>query len=312
MLEILWLLTPVIAAFSLVRYLRYRRQLRDEYQQRMNDMFERPRVLLIVATPVERDAVLAEARTHRDADPVADFEAGHPVYRLGVIGGADVFLAQVGMGLTSPVSAAYSVPELLAEWRPHYAIMPGICYGLREEHQRLGDIVIAEQLQVISVRAGETTIRDRGDKVTAGHRLIERFRTAKPPPGVRLWPGLLLSWDALIDSTHLRSALKAHYPDAQAGEMEGAALYAAIARTPTPTEWLVVKAISDWGQHKPKENPKDEPQDKTKEKPDDALEDKTPTTSQHHQKQAATNAAKLVLDLIATRALTTPKATTRS
>ncbi|HEX6684226.1 MAG TPA: hypothetical protein VF062_15590 [Candidatus Limnocylindrales bacterium] len=264
--------TVVMAVVCSVRYTRYRKQLKEEYRQRMNEIYERERVLLIVATPVELEAVLRQVRTYRDADPVLDFDGGHPVYRLGMIGGAEVLLAQVGPGITSPVSAAYSVPELLDEWRPGYVIMLGICFGLREERQRLGDVIVAVQLQVISVRAGETEDRDRGDKVTAGHRLVERFKVAVPPSGVRVWPGLLLSWDVLVDSGSLREALKARYPDAEGGEMEGAGVYASSVRV--GTEWIVVKGICDWGWDKNSDS----------------------------QELAAANASKLVLDLIAARA----------
>lgn len=271
MAEFLVLFTAVMAVAAGVRYARYRRELQEEHQQRMKDLYGRERVLLVVATQVEREAVL---RTCGKADPVVDFSAGHPVYRLGVIGGADVVLAQVGPGLTSPVSAVYSVPELLGDWRPSYVIMLGICFGLREERQRLGDVIVAEQLQVISIRAGETEDRDRGDKVTAGHRLIERFKVAVPPPGVRVWPGQMLSWDVLVDSAPLREALKARYLDAEGGEMEGAAVYASSVRDHGGVEWIVVKGICDWGRDKNSEA----------------------------QELAATNAASLVLDLIAAHA----------
>ncbi|XVU24638.1 hypothetical protein ACQPZJ_46750 [Actinoplanes sp. CA-054009] len=266
------LFTVVVAWFSGVRYARYRKELTEGHRERIRLLYGKERVLLVVATEVEREAVLRQARAHGDAEVTLDFGGDHPVYRLGAIGGADVRLAHVGTGLTSPVSAPYSLPEILREWRPSYVIMVGICYGLREERQRLGDVIVAEQLQVISVRAGEKEDRDRGDKATASHRLVERFKVAVPPVGVRMWSGLLLSWDVLVDSSSLRAALKARYPDAEGGEMEGAAVYVTSLRA--HTEWIVVKGICDWGQ----------------EKNSDA------------QELAATNAAALVLDLIAASA----------
>ncbi|MFF5079905.1 hypothetical protein ACFY36_22870 [Actinoplanes sp. NPDC000266] len=266
------LFTIVIAGFSGVRYARYRRELTEEHRERMKEMYGRERVLLVVATEVERAAVLRQARAHQDDDATLDFDGGHPVYRLGTIGGAEVLLAHVGAGLTSPVSAPYSLTEIIRERQPSYVIMLGICYGLREERQQLGDVIVAQQLQVISVRAGETEIRDRGDKVTASHRLVERFKVAVPPAGVRVWSGLLLSWDVLVDSSSLREALKARYRDAEGGEMEGAAVYATSVRA--HTEWIVVKGICDWGRDK----------------------------SSEAQEVAAANAATLVLDLIAASA----------
>ena len=255
-------LTVLMAVGSLLHYRRYRAALRTDYQTAMKDAFRRDRVLLLVATQVEREAVLQRAGGYRD------LSGRHPVYRLGVIGGAEVLLAQTGPGVTSPVSAAYSVPALIDEWQPRYVILLGICFGLREEEQRLGDLIVARQLRVINVRVGETEIRDRGDAVTASHRLVERFTVAEPPPGVRVWQGVLLSWDVLVDSARMRAALKARYRDALGGEMEAAGVYAACVRA--DVEWIVVKGICDWGQ------------------------DKTPEA----QGPAAANAATFVLDLI--------------
>jgi nucleoside phosphorylase len=76
----------------------------------------------------------------------------------------------------------------------------------------------------------------------------------------------------LVDSVSLRQALKARYPDAEGGEMEGAGVYASSVRV--GTEWIVVKGICDWGWNK----------------------------KWDAQELAAANAATLVLDLIAARA----------
>ena len=238
-------LTVLMAAASLVHYRRYRAALRTGYQAALDDAYRRDRVLLLVATQVEWDAVL------RRADGYRDLSGRYPVYRLGVIGGAEVLLAQTGPGVTSPISAAYSVPALIDEWQPRYVILLGICFGLREEEQRLGDLIVARQLRVINVRVGETEIRDRGDAVTASHRLVERFAVAEPPAGVRVWQGTLLSWDVLVDSARMRAALKARYRDALGGEMEAAGVYAACVRA--GVEWIVVKGICDWGQAKTSE-----------------------------------------------------------
>ncbi|MFI6073372.1 hypothetical protein ACIA5C_17515 [Actinoplanes sp. NPDC051343] len=270
-------MTIAMAVLCLVFYSRYRRKLTGEYREAMDEALRQERLLLLVATPVERAAVIAQARRHGDAEAVLEFSEGHPVYRLGLIGGVDVLLAQVGAGTTSPVSAAYSVPRLIDEWRPSYVVMVGICFGLHEERQRPGDVIVGRQLRVINVRAGETEDRDRGDAATAGHQLVERLAVAESPPGVRVWTGVLLSWDVLIDSSALREVLKARYPDAEGGEMEGAAVYASSVRE--GVEWIVVKGICDWGR------------------------DKTSGA----QELAATNAATLVLDLVAARAFAAPK-----
>jgi nucleoside phosphorylase len=265
-------LTLLMAVASIVHYRRYRAGLDEEYQAMMDEALGRDRILLVVATDTERAAVLERVRAGRKAEPTLDFSAGHPVYRLGVIGDVEVLLAQCGMGVTSPVSVAYSVPELIDAWHPRYVILLGICFGLREEEQRLGDVIVGRRLQVINLRVGETETLDQGDAITAGHRLVERFTVAVPPPGVRVWSGTLLSWDVLVDFGPLRAGLRARYPGALGGEMEGAGVYAASVRA--GIEWIVVKGICDWGRDK----------------------------SDEAQWPAATNAAGLVLDLIEARA----------
>jgi nucleoside phosphorylase len=261
-------LTLVMAAGSVAHYRRYRMALRNEYLAMMDEAAGRDRILLVVATEAERKAVLERA----GVAPSPDFSAGHPVYRLGVIGDVEVLLAQCGPGVTSPVSAAYSVPELIEEWHPQYVILLGICFGLREDEQRLGDVIVGRRLQVINLRVGEGETRDRGDAITAGHRLVERFAVAIPPAGVRVWQGTLLSWDVLVDNELLRAGLRARYPDALGGEMEGAAVYAGSVRA--GIEWIVVKGICDWAHAK----------------------------SDAAHGLAAANAAALVLDLIDARA----------
>jgi nucleoside phosphorylase len=265
-------LTILMAAASINHYCRYRAHLRKDFLAMMDERLGRDRILLVVATETERTAVLDWMQTRRGSRPGPDFSGRHPIYRLGVIGEVELLLAQCGPGVTSPVSAAYSVPELIADWNPRYVILLGICYGLREEQQRLGDVIVGRRLQVINLRVGDEEIRDRGDAITAGHRLVERFTVAEPPEGVRVWHGTLLSWDVLVDFPPLRAWLRGRYRDALGGEMEGAGVSAASVRE--GVEWIVVKGICDWDQAK----------------------------SDEAQQLAASNAAALVLGLIEARA----------
>ncbi|MFI5494768.1 hypothetical protein [Actinoplanes sp. NPDC051859] len=240
--------TALVAMASIAQSRRYFQSRRTRYEAMMGEAANQARLLIVVATPVERDAVLRRARAGRTADFPLDFSARHPVYRLGVIGGVDVLLAQCGPGMTSTESAAYSLPELISDWTPNYVIMLGICFGLHEKEQQLGDVIVGTRLQVVNLRVGETDTIDRGYTVAAGHRLMAGFAVASPPPGARLWSGTLLSWDVLVDCTPLRAALNRWYQHALGGEMEGAAVSAASMRA--DVEWIVVKGISDWGYNK--------------------------------------------------------------
>jgi nucleoside phosphorylase len=50
----------------------------------------------------------------------------------------------------------------------------------------------------------------------------------------------------LVNSRPVVAQLRWEYPDAIVSEMEGIAVYEAAAQDPKP-DWIMVKAISDWG-----------------------------------------------------------------
>jgi nucleoside phosphorylase len=62
---------------------------------------------------------------------------------------------------------------------------------------------------------------------------------------VRAKAGQILSGEKLVDSLDFKNSLLKRYPEALGGEMEGAGLFAAADRS--KVEWIVVKAICDWG-----------------------------------------------------------------
>ncbi len=274
--SVLGLVGIFVGVAAMLQYTRHLRKQGADVDALVEESGRRGKVLLLVATPVEQAVVLdrVRQRTGRAAERLF---GGYPVHKLGVLGATELVLARTGPGVTSPVSAAYGVPELVREQRPDYVISLGICYGLREEFQAECDVIVAQRLRVINVRVGEGAdgdieIRERGDSVTAGPNLVARFMMAEPPAGFRIHMGELLSWDVLVDNSRLREALRMRYQDALGGEMEGAGVYAAAVRK--QTEWIVVKGISDWGHGK-----RDDVQEK-----------------------AAGNAAAVVLDLVGARA----------
>jgi len=58
--------------------------------------------------------------------------------------------------------------------------------------------------------------------------------------------GTVLCSSMLVNSRAVVTGLREDYPDAIAGEMEGVAVFEAAAEDPKP-DWIMVKAISDWG-----------------------------------------------------------------
>jgi nucleoside phosphorylase len=59
--------------------------------------------------------------------------------------------------------------------------------------------------------------------------------------------GPLLSGETLLDSLDDKVRLFKEHPTAIGGEMEAVGIYAAASRHEANKEWIIVKAVCDWG-----------------------------------------------------------------
>ncbi|WP_162795181.1 hypothetical protein [Nonomuraea lactucae] len=273
----------LVSVVSLWRVGAARRRRTTEFAERMDEMLSRSTVLLLVATPVEWTAVIEAVGAHTNTEPVRDNRPFHTVLELGTVGGARVLLARTRPGATDPGAATLTARELIEQFEPDYLILTGICYGLREGEQRLGDVLVCTQLRVMDHRKviehedGEPVELMRGDRVAPSVTLLDRFLTARLDSGPpRVHAGPMLSGSTLLNSRTMRARMIAAEPDAIGGEMEGLGVYAAAAKS--GVDWIVVKAICDWGMGK----------------------------NDRAQKRAARNAADLVLDVLRNGALDRP------
>lgn len=210
-------------------------------------------VLLLVATPVERAAVLTAARACTGQDPQPWFLHCQTVLRLGRASNTQVVLHQTGQGATGPSGAAIASSALIRTVMPDYVILTGTCFGLRPGEQQLGDIVVSRQMRAMDHRkihqsaVGQAPVTlIRGDFVSPSATLLDRFTAlAYNFHLTTVHYGTILSAGTLADSPQFVEELLRIDPEAQAGEMEGAGVYAAAA--PDRVEWIIVKGISDWG-----------------------------------------------------------------
>jgi nucleoside phosphorylase len=266
----------LVLVAALQQYVRARRIEHARAEERIRRLRDRSRTLIMVATPVERDAVLAAARavTGVEAEPLG---APHrTVLGLGTVSRTELMLAHVEPGTVKPGSAAIAAAALIDRLDLDFLILTGICYGLDPGPQEYGDVLVCDQLRAIEHRketdppgerrepprsgreaaqriastpppAGERVVLVRGDYVTPSTVLLtglwEAQRTWRRPPEVHFGP--LLSAGVLVNSRSLRDELRRREPDAIGGEMEGAGVYAAAADA--KVDWIVVKAIADWG-----------------------------------------------------------------
>ena len=238
---------------------------------------EHTRTLIMVATAEEHRAVLAATAAVTGQQPESATLGNQVVWQLGTISATKLMLVQVEPGAVGPGSAAISAASLLSKLNPDFFIVVGIGYGLRPEGQEFGDILVCTQLRAIDHRkvaelpdappgavprsgaeaaallrdspppSGEPSVQVRGDSVIPSVAMLSRLRAVTQswtgPPAVHFGP--MLSASMLVSSRSERDRLAAQHPDAIGGEMEGAGVYAAAAHA--KVDWIVVKAISDFG-----------------------------------------------------------------
>jgi nucleoside phosphorylase len=187
-------------------------------------------VLIMTVTCAESRAVLAafEAATGQKATPVT---IGDKVYRAYVW-----IVLLVGM----------SAGKAIAALRPGAVIMVGIAFGINEQKQKLGDILVSRQLMLYDVqRVSATQIVPRGDRPHASARLLDYLTSAELDwSGAHVRFGLLLTGEKLVDNVDYRDQLRKLEVEAIGGEMEGAGVYAAC--QDARVDWVLVKSICDW------------------------------------------------------------------
>ncbi len=99
------LTTVAVGVVAGQQYLAAHRELREDSDAAMTDVITRSRVLILVVTATERDAVIDAVVARTGRTPVASFNGDRTVFALGKVGGADLLLAQAGEGgvsVTSP------------------------------------------------------------------------------------------------------------------------------------------------------------------------------------------------------------------
>lgn len=203
-------------------------------------------VLVVTVTDVETRAVLAAFKraTGRAATKVPLRDR---IYRdLGEINGARVFLALSEMGTSGLGASLQTVQRGIEALRPDAVVMVGIAFGINEQKQAIGDILVALQLMMYEVqRAGATAVIPRGDRPRASARLINHVRSANLDwRGAQVRMGLLLTGEKLVDNIDYRTQLLQFEAEAIGGEMEGGGLYAAC--QDAHVDWILIKAICDW------------------------------------------------------------------
>jgi nucleoside phosphorylase len=215
------------------------------------------RFMVATATDIEDDSVHA-ALVKAGYVRVSAVSYGKGLAaRYTKLGSAEVLVCRSSAGGSGVSGSHLTVSEAVRSLKPRYLIASGICFGFKGGDLKIGDIIVSTSVVNYElVRQGET-VRERGDRIPSGPTLLSAARYVMghrrnigEKPAAK--DGLLLSGEKLVDDKSFVDRLKARFPDALGGEMEAVGLSSSAVAD--GTEWIVVKAICDWGYEKNKKH----------------------------------------------------------
>ena len=129
--------------------------------------------------------------------------------------------------------------------------------GADREKQKIGDILVADPLvdadyEKRSIPDGDTPRGDSFAQSAALRSILGMCEVTRsnvsPKPDGKLRVGRVLSLPTLIDDINERNRLLTAYPGSIGGEMEGRGMVSAAFNR--KCDWLLIKAICDWGYDK--------------------------------------------------------------
>jgi nucleoside phosphorylase len=210
-------------------------------------------VLVVTATPVERDAVLRHMTPLEGQAAIIKVPLKNLTYFVGRLGEPVAALVMTRIGASMRDGSTLAVNEAIDSCAPRAVIAVGIAWGMDTRQLRLGDVLVSTRIVPFDVaRRQDGGDVHRAATPEAGGLLLNRFLNVTGwsfvrPDGqtCRTKDGPVLSGESLVDSLAFKRKLHDDHPTAIGGEMEGTGIYGASARN--RGEWIIVKAVCDWG-----------------------------------------------------------------
>ena len=222
----------------------------ESYERQLQSDREKTVVLIVTATKVETRALHEVAQGYSRHAPSYLPKPEYIAVDLGFIKGLRLVNVQCEAGSVGPSSSQAVITDAIRDFDPSAVILGGIAFGAKPGTQRLGDVLVSKMIDEYEKQKIKSDAQiPRGQRIEASPKLLSLFRAAEAADASRrVHFGMLLSGEKLIDSKDFLDALIRQEPEAIGGEMEGAGLVAASHRA--KKDWIVVKAIVDWGHSK--------------------------------------------------------------
>lgn len=222
-------------------------------------------IVLLTVNKHEQTQLTAVLELHLGHRLVPIQGASNEVYLdAGEINGQRVMVAKSLIGSTGSGASFDTVTNILDDLSPQVIIAVGIAWGAKNaDGQRIGDILLSTRLRDAQHhKVTAEAIIPRGTIEAPDGTLLKTFIHAADLTGKRIHEGLLISIETLFDDEqHRDKFIDADQSQAVGGEMEGGGLLMALRRVrDRRVDWLIVKAICDWG-FKKNEDPVKKEQD---------------------------------------------------
>lgn len=225
-------------------------------------------ILLVTANDHETQALLEDTKFFEyDSGIQSDDDEDALHYNVGLFGQYSVVHFQIPEQASVRADGSLaSVSAAIRNWDPVAVILVGIAFGKDNEdkpdpRQHIGDVLVSTR--IIDYESGKVKgarLQSDGPQPEAGRHLQSAFKYHSKTwnhlikdRAAQVQFGAILSGDKVVDDAKFKMKLFNEYKRAIGGEMEGRGAYAAARRSKL-TEWIVVKAICDWGENKDNPN----------------------------------------------------------
>src|SRR6266853_2396632 len=108
-------------------------------------------ILLVVVTEAETKAVI-DTFTAVCGPPKKVTVNSRVYHDLGTVNDSRVFLAMSEMGSAGVGGAQQSVSKALAALEPNAVLMVGIAFGIDDQKQSIGDVLVSQQLTMYELQ----------------------------------------------------------------------------------------------------------------------------------------------------------------
>ncbi|MFP5517376.1 MAG: hypothetical protein ACLGJC_30385 [Alphaproteobacteria bacterium] len=227
---------------------------RNAWSEYMEPATPRKKVLFLTATDIEDESLIAELERIgiKEDTPRKVKNNFVRVFRTELP--LQVYHIRSGAGSSGSNGSTLVAGEAIDALAPDYVISVGICFGANKDKQNIGDVLVSRAIyQYEPGRITGNDFKSRGENLPASGYLVQICQSLTPHDAKRHL-GLIASGEKLVDSVDFVRFLHEQESEFIGGEMEGSGISAAAQRH--KADWIMIKAICDWGFEK---NKKDQP-----------------------------------------------------